>query len=321
VLADDFCLDDAVFHISTSIGIALFGPDPSNVESLLKQADLALYHAKDTGRNASCSYIPAMQAAVDSRARLEEGLRHALAAKEFVLHYQPQVDGEGRVIGAEALLRWQPAGGPMIPPGDFIPVAEEGGLIVPIGAWVLETACRQIALWGKSPATDHLRVAVNISAQQFRQPNFVDQVYAALSASGANPSRLKLELTESSILENVEEVMARMQALRAMGIGFSMDDFGTGYSSLAYLKQFPIEQLKIDQSFVRDIPGDPQNCAIAQAVIALGQSLNLNVIAEGVETEVQRDFLAAHGCRAYQGYLYGRPGPADAIEGMVGVAQ
>ncbi|MGE5386035.1 MAG: EAL domain-containing protein [Betaproteobacteria bacterium] len=308
-----FLLEGLASHIGASIGITLFHTATESVENLLKQADLALYQAKDAGRDTIRFYNPEMQAAVDARAALEAGLRRALAEQELILFYQPQVDAEGRLIGAEALLRWQIPNERMVPPGEFIPVAEASGLIVPIGSWVLATACRQIALWSKSAATRNLRVAVNISAEQFRQPDFVAQVSTALSASGADPTRLKLELTESSLIENMESVIFTMQTLRAKGIGFSMDDFGTGYSSLANLKRLPLEQLKIDQSFVRDIPADPDDCAIAHAIIALGQSLHLHVIAEGVETQAQRDFLASHGCRAYQGYLFGRPGPAEEI--------
>ncbi len=312
-LRQPFMLEDLASHIGASIGITLFHKSTESVENLLKQADLALYQAKDAGRDTIRFYSPEMQAAVDARAALEAGLRRALADQELVLFYQPQVDSDGRLIGAEALLRWRLPDGKMISPAEFIPVAEASGLIVPIGGWVLVTACRQIAAWAESPETRDLRIAVNISAEQFRQPDFVAQVGAALSASGADPTRLKLELTESSLIENMESVILTMHTLRARGIGFSMDDFGTGYSSLANLKRLPLEQLKIDQSFVRDIPADPDDCAIAHAIIALGQSLHLHVIAEGVETEAQRDFLSKHGCRAYQGYLYGHPGPADAV--------
>ena len=312
-LEEGYDLAGEACHISTSIGIAIFQRSTESVEVLLKQADLALYQAKDIGRNAIRFYSPTMQAAVDARAEMEAGLRHALANDEFILYYQPQVDGAGQLIGVEALLRWQPPGKEMVSPAVFIPVAEASGLIVPVGDWVLATACRQIAEWAGSPSTAELRVAVNISAEQFRHADFVAKVCAALAASGADPTRLKLELTESSIIEDIDKVMERMQTLKAMGIGFSMDDFGTGYSSLAYLKRLPLDQLKIDQSFIRDIPDDPHDCAIAQAVIALGNSLHLNVIAEGVENESQRLFLAANGCLAFQGYLFGRPGPASAI--------
>lgn len=312
-LGQEYVLQGAACHIGASIGIALFHHSAESAEGILKQADLALYQAKGAGRNTSRFYSPAMQAAVDSRAELETGLRRALANDEFMLYYQPQVDGDGHLIGAEALLRWQTPGGKMVSPGEFIPAAEASGLIVPIGNWVLAAACRQIAAWGRSPATRNLRVAVNISAQQFRQPDFVARVHAALEESGADPTRLKLELTESSVVDDIEQVLEWMHTLKSIGVGFSMDDFGTGYSCLANLKRLPLEQLKIDQSFVRDIPADPYDCAIAQAVIGLGNSLRLHVIAEGVETEAQREFLASLGCRAYQGYLFGRPGPAEAI--------
>lgn len=313
LLAAPFLLQGTPCHITVSIGITLLHDASESPESLLKQADLALYQAKDAGRNVGRFYTPALLAAVETRADMEAGLRRALAEDELVLYYQPQVNSDGQLIGVEALLRWLPPGKPMIPPTEFIPIAEHSGLILPIGNWVLTAACRQIAAWSASPATRDLRVAVNISAHQFRQPDFIAYVQAALQESGADPRRLKLELTESSVVDDMDNVIHIMHTLQAQGIGFSMDDFGTGYSSLANLKRLPIEQLKIDQSFVRDIPGDADDCAIARAVIALGQSLHLNVIAEGVETLAQRDFLASHGCRAYQGYLYGRPMPAAAL--------
>lgn len=315
-LGQPWFVKERVCHIGASIGITIFQDVAESVESLLKQADLALYQAKDAGRNTIRFYNPAMQFAVDARAALEAGLHRALAEDELVLFYQAQVDVEGQLIGAEALVRWQPPGRAMVSPAAFIPVAEQCGLILPIGNWVLATACRQIAAWAESPATSHLRVAVNISALQFRQADFVAQVRAALTASGAEPSRLKLELTESAVVEDVESIVRTMQTLQALGVGFSMDDFGTGYSSLANLKRLPLEQLKIDQSFVRDIPADPDDCAIARAVIALGQSLHLHVIAEGVETVAQRDFLASQGCLAFQGYLFGRPGLPESLEAL-----
>jgi diguanylate cyclase (GGDEF)-like protein/PAS domain S-box-containing protein len=296
-------------HITSSIGVTLFRSPGDGVEALLKQADLALYQAKDAGRDTSRFYNPTMQAAVDARAELEAGLRRALAEDELVLHYQPQVDADGGLIGAEALLRWQPPGQAMISPADFIPAAEDSGLIVPIGCWVLETACHQLADWAGSPATRDLLLAVNVSARQFRQPDFIEHVSRALQRSGAHPERLKLELTESLLLEDVEKVIRTMQTLKELGVGFSIDDFGTGYSSLAYLKRLPLDQIKIDQSFVRDIDHDADDRIIVQAIISLASNLGLHVIAEGVETVEQRDFLARNGCQAYQGYLFSRPMP------------
>lgn len=316
-LSTPFMLQGTPCHIAASIGITLFRDSRESPENLLKQADLALYQAKDAGRDTGRFYTPALQAVVEARAELEAGLRRALTDKELILYYQPQVDEKGRLIGVEALLRWQPPGKAMIPPAEFIPIAEHSGLILPIGNWVLAEACRQIAAWSASPLTRDIRVAVNISARQFRQPDFIAYVQTALLESGADPRRLKLELTESTLVDDMESVISTMRTLQAQGVGFSMDDFGTGYSSLANLKRLPIEQLKIDQSFVRDIPGDADDCAIARAVIALGQSLHLNVIAEGVETVAQRDFLASFGCRAYQGYLYGRPMSAATLYGLI----
>lgn len=304
-------------HITPSIGITLFRGQDKGADTLLKQADIALYQAKDAGRNTIRFYNAAMQAVVDMRVEMEAGLRRALAEGELLLHYQPQVDANGGMIGAEALLRWQPPGQAMVSPAVFIPVAEDSGLIVPIGSWVLDTACHQLAIWAKSPATRNLVLSVNISAGQFRQPDFIDQVKSALQHSGAHPAHLKLELTESLLLEDVEKVIRTMMALRNLGIGFAIDDFGTGYSSLAYLKRLPLDQLKIDQSFVRDIAVDADDRAIVTAIISLAGSLGLEVIAEGVETAAQRDFLAAHGCQAYQGYLYGKPGPADQIDQLI----
>ncbi|MDR3412459.1 MAG: EAL domain-containing protein [Formivibrio sp.] len=304
-------------HITPSIGITLFCNPKEDADTLLRQADLALYQAKDAGRNTIRFYNPRMQAVVDTRVEMEAGLRNALTSGEFMLHYQAQVDANNALIGAEALLRWQPHGQAMISPADFIPVAENSGLIVPIGCWVLDTACDQLAAWAHNPTTRNLVLAVNISAGQFRQPDFIDHIRSALQRSGAHPTRLKLELTESLLLEEVEKVIKTMMALKEIGIRFAIDDFGTGYSSLAYLKRLPLDQLKIDQSFVRDIAIDADDRAIVQAIISLASSLGLHVIAEGVETEAQRDFLAAHGCQAYQGYLFGRPAPADQIDKLI----
>ncbi len=316
-ICQPFTLKGEVRHITPSIGVTLFGSQGERTDALLKQADLALYQAKGAGRNTIRFYNSAMQAVVDVRVEMEAGLRRALAEKEFVLYYQPQVDAGGGLIGAEALIRWQPQGRAMVSPADFIPVAEDSGLIVPIGCWVLETACHQLAVWADSPDTRDIVLGVNISARQFRQVDFVEQVRMALQRSGAQPTRLKLELTESLLVEDVEDVISIMQTLKDLGIGFSIDDFGIGYSSLSYLKRLPLDQLKIDQSFVRDIVIDADDRAIVQAIISLAGSLGLHVIAEGVETEAQRDFLAAHGCQAYQGYLFGRPAPADQFDRLL----
>jgi len=299
-----------------SIGITLFSGQSDSIEELLKQADLAMYQAKTVGRNTLRFFDPEMQAAVTARAALEVELREALSQQQFILYYQPQVVGKGRLTGAEALVRWQHPRRGIVSPLDFVPLAEETGLILPLGQWVMETACKQLAKWATQPNTEDLTLAVNVSAHQFHQADFVEQVLAMLGSTGANPHRLKLELTESLLVSNVEGTIAKMSALKAHGIGFSMDDFGTGYSSLSYLKRLPLDQLKIDQGFVRDILIDPNDAAIAKMVIVLAESMGLTVIAEGVEIEAQRDFLAHHGCHAYQGYLFSRPVPLVEFEAL-----
>jgi len=302
------------YHCTASIGITLFGAGPENVEDLLKQADLAMYQAKDSGRNSIRFFDPGMQAKVTARAALAQDLREAIRDSQFLVHYQPQVRGQGRLTGAEALVRWQHPQRGIVLPAEFIVLAEETGLILPIGHWVLLTACRQLALWAREPSMADLTIAVNVSAQQFAQGDFVEQVLQVLSETNAQPQRLKLELTESLLIMNVDAVIEKMSALKNRGVGFSLDDFGTGYSSLAYLKMLPLDQLKIDQAFVRDVLVDGNDAAIAKTVVALGRSLGLNVIAEGVETAEQRDFLAECGCLAYQGFFYGRPMPVAEFE-------
>jgi len=311
---ETYRLDLYEYPCTPSIGIALFSPDDRNVDELLKRADLAMYDAKAAGRNGLRFFDPIMQTMISARAALETDLREDLKKGRLLLHYQPQVDHEGRLIGAEALARWPHALRGMVPPGEFIPVAESMGLILPLGAFVVEHACRQLASWSADPATERLTVAVNVSALQMRQKNFVEQVRAIIEETGANPHRLKFELTESTLVSNVEDVIAKMQKLRAIGISFSLDDFGTGYSSLSYLKRLPLDQLKIDRSFVKDVLVDSNDAAIAQMIIALAQTLGLSVIAEGVETEEQYAFLARHGQLNYQGYLFGRPLPPEDFE-------
>jgi diguanylate cyclase (GGDEF)-like protein/PAS domain S-box-containing protein len=304
---------DAAHHSTASIGATLFNGHPISIDSLMKQADLTMYKAKEAGRNTLRFFDPAMEVAVKARAALESDLRAAVEAKRFVLHYQAQVAG-GQVTGAEVLVRWKHAERGMVSPAEFIPLAEETGLILPLGHWVLETACAQLAVWATQPAMTHFTLAVNVSARQFSQPDFVDHVLAVLADTGANPRRLKLELTESILADNVQDIIEKMHALKAKGIGFSLDDFGTGYSSLSYLKRLPLDQLKIDQSFVRDVMVDANDAAIARTIVALAQSLGLGVIAEGVETEAQKDFLASSGCHAYQGYFFSRPLVLEAFE-------
>jgi diguanylate cyclase (GGDEF)-like protein/PAS domain S-box-containing protein len=307
----DLCGHD--YHSTPSIGVTLFMGHENSIEELLKRADLAMYQSKAAGRNTLRFFDPEMQLIVNTRATLEAELREAIRQNQFALHYQAQIDGTGQQIGAEALVRWQHPQRGLVAPADFIPLAEETGLILPLGHWVLETACLQLVAWANEPAMAHLCVAVNLSALQCRQTNFVDQVLAVLKQTGANPNKLKLELTESLLLDNVEDMATKMSSLKAHGISFSLDDFGTGYSSLSYLKRLPLDQLKIDQSFVRDLLTDSNDAVIARTIVALANSLGLAVIAEGVETQEQRDCLAAQGCHHYQGYLFGRPGPAATL--------
>ena len=298
-------------HSTASIGATLFMGTQIPLDDLLKQADLSMYKAKAAGRNAVRFFDPAMEVAVREHAALEDDFRVALVEQQFELHYQAQVTGERRVTGAEVLVRWRHPQRGIVSPAEFIPLAEETGLILLLGHWVLEAACKQLAIWADVADLSLLTVAVNVSAHQFRQDDFVEEVLAVLKNTGANPQRLKLELTESLLVHDVEEIIEKMFALKAKGIGFSLDDFGTGYSSLSYLKRLPLDQLKIDQSFVRDVLIDPNDAAIARTIVALGQSLGLGVIAEGVETLAQRDFLAGVGCHAYQGYLFSRPVPLE----------
>ena len=301
-----------VHHTTPSIGITLFIDSENTVDELLKQADIAMYQAKAAGRNTLRFFDPDMQAALAARAELETSLRRAIQEQQFVLHFQPQVDNLRGIIGAEALLRWQHPVRGMVSPAQFIPLAEETGLILPIGQWVLEDACARLTAWAGDPRSRDLHLSVNVSARQFHQEDFVDQVRQVLEDSGAPANRLKLELTESVVLDNVKDTIEKMQALKQLGVGFSMDDFGTGYSSLSYLTRLPLDQLKIDQSFVRNLPDSVNDAVVAQAIIILAQSLGLAVIAEGVETEAQRQFLDQHGCPVFQGYLFSKPvGLAD----------
>ncbi len=313
-LREPYHLSEVTYTSTASIGATLFRDKSGTFEELMKQADLAMYKSKAVGRNTVRFFDPAMEAAILERARLESDLRHSLAHENFVVFYQPQVAGAGRLIGAEALVRWRHPQRGLISPAGFIQVAEESGLILPLGIWVLKTACAQLARWEREPHKEHLTVAVNVSVSQFRQPGFVQQVIDTLESSGANPARLKLELTESLLVDDMPTVIEKMNTLKRRGVGFSLDDFGTGYSSLSYLKRMPLDQLKIDQSFVRDVLTDPSDAAIAKTIVALARSLDLSVIAEGVETQAQREFLAQNGCHDYQGYLFSPPLPIDDFE-------
>lgn len=313
-LSERFLLQEHTHQTSSSIGVVMFRGHQESLDALLKYADIAMYQAKQTGRNTIRFYDPDMQAVIDARLELEAALEAALRTDQLCLYYQIQVDAQQRALGAEVLMRWHHPQRGLVSPGEFIPLAEETGQIVAMGLWALRTACLQLKSWQRDRHTCDLTLAVNVSAKQFRMADFVDQVKQVLLETGAKPSHLKLELTESTVLENVEDTIAKMHELKLLGISFSMDDFGTGYSSLQYLKRLPLDQIKIDQSFVRDITTDPNDAAIVQTIIAMTEALGLNVIAEGVETEQQREFLELRGCHSYQGYLFGKPLPLKEFE-------
>lgn len=313
-VSQPFDLQGYEYHSSSSIGISLFLSHELTVDELLKRADTAMYQAKRSGRNAIRFFDPATHAAMEIRIALETDLRRALPENQLELYYQMQVNCVGGILGAEALLRWQHPERGMVSPAQFIPLAEETGLIVPIGLWVLETACRQLKTWECDPNLSHLQLAVNVSARQFHQPDFVDQVSALLAKTAIDPDKLKLELTESLVLGDINEAIFKMHALKKIGVHFSIDDFGTGYSSLAYLTQLPLDQLKIDQSFVRNVAVKPTDAVIVQTIIGMAVNLGIDVIAEGVETEEQRDFLESNGCFTYQGFLFGKPVPVEDFE-------
>jgi len=302
--------------ITASVGITIFRIQQERAEEVLQQADIAMYQAKAAGGDTARFFAPALQAAINARALMEEELRWAIGQEQFLVYYQPQVD-RGIVMGAEALVRWKHPRRSILPPAEFISLCEETGLILPLGDWVLETACRQLAAWADREETAPLSVAVNISARQLRQPEFVGKVLAALERTGANPSNLELELTESMLVENIDEVIAKMTELKLHGVRFSLDDFGTGYSSLSYLRRLPLDRLKIDRAFVRDILEDTCGGAIAQAIVSLSCAMGLPVLAEGVESEDQRDYLATLGCHVYQGYLFSRPVPVEEFEKLL----
>ena len=309
VLAQPLQYEGQSFETTASVGMVLFNADLQDLEQPLKHAEAAMYQAKAEGRNRAHFYDPQIQARLEESMRLQADLRQAVPLGQLRLHYQIQVDAQDRVIGVEALVRWLHPERGLVPPGQFIPLAEASDLILPIGGWVLHTACLQLRTWAQDERYAHLSIAVNVSARQFRQSDFVQQVRHELASSGAAPERLELELTESLVLEDVETTIAKMAELRALGVRFSLDDFGTGYSSLQYLKRLPIDQLKIEQSFVRDITTDANDAAIVNTIIAMGRALGLEVIAEGVETREQQAFLFGHGCSLYQGYFFARPLP------------
>lgn len=315
-LNQPYLLGEIQHRSSASIGVTLYKSDDTSIDDLMKQADLAMYKSKEAGRNGLSFFDPNMESALRERAGLEEDLRRGIEEKQFILYYQSQVDTHGLISGVEALVRWMHPQRGMVSPAEFIPVAEETALILPLGDWILNTACEQLASWSHFPEMEKMSIAVNVSAKQFSQSNFVSQVLLALKQSGANAKRLKLELTESILVQNVEDVIEKMAALKNAGVGFSLDDFGTGYSSLSYLKRLPLDQLKIDQSFVRDLLVDPNDAIICKSTIALAESMGLSVIAEGVETLQQRNALSEIGCNAYQGYWFSRPLPLAEFEAL-----
>ncbi len=316
-LARPYLFEGYEFHCSASIGAGVYCEHQETSEELLRHADIAMYHSKKAGRNTLRFFDPAMQAAVSIRAALEKDLRHALEQSQFLLFFQSQVNHDGEIIGAEVLVRWRHPERGLVSPQDFIPLAEDTGLILPIGQWVLDTACAQLKLWENTEATRHLQLAVNVSARQFRQTGFVEQVKQSITQHTINPALLKLELTETLVLDNVDDTIAKMSQLKEIGVRFSMDDFGTGFSSLAYLTQLPLDQLKIDQSFVRNMGVKPRDAIIVQTIIGMANNLVMEVIAEGVETEAQRAFLEEHGCPSCQGYLFSKPVPVEQFETLL----
>jgi len=314
VVNQPYYLDSYLYHSSTSIGVCLFRNQEITVDELLKRADIAMYQAKNAGRNTLRFYDPTMQAALEARAALESDLRVAIKENQFKLYYQVQVDHAGNVHGAEALTRWQHPQKGLVQPLQFIPLSEETGQILAIGQWVLNSACTQIKAWENNPLTRNLQIAINVSACQFHDPNFVAQVSEILKRHQVKPGQLKFELTESLVLGNVEEAVIKMQALKALGVGFSMDDFGTGFSSLSYLTKLPLDQLKIDQSFIRNMCMNDRDAVVVQTIIGMANNLGIEVIAEGVEQEEQRAFLEKHHCNLCQGYLFSEPLPLDKFE-------
>lgn len=313
-LAEPYLLGAHQLNVTPSLGVVLFEAFDDDSEELIKQADIALYSAKEAGRNQLCFFEAALQEETNQRAMILQDLRKVLERDELVLFYQPVVNTEQKTLGFEALVRWfHPERGP-ISPVDFIPLAEQSGLIIPIGAWILESACQQLAQWNRQPERAHWTLAVNVSARQFNQVGFAEQIQEVLQRTGARADRLRLELTESMLHDNIDSTIVKMETLRQLGIRFSLDDFGTGYSSLSYLKMLLLDQLKIDKSFVDDIFDDPSHAAIARTIMALAKSLDLNVVAEGVETQQQLDWLLENGCKAFQGYFFSHPLPINEVE-------
>jgi len=294
-------------HSAASLGIYFFDPEIDTVTEMLQRADMAMYQTKAQGKNNYSIFDPTMQTLLSRRASIEADLHRALRNEEFVLHYQPQVFANGQLKGFEALLRWQHPDRGLILPAEFISLAEETGLIVPISEWTLQQACQALVKWNEHTATAALCLSVNISIRHFRLPNFVETITKLIKDAGANPSLIKLELTESMLVDEVESAISKMMELKALGVRFSLDDFGTGYSSLSYLGNLPIDELKIDRSFFRNSATQEKDAAIIRTIAVLAQSLQLELIAEGVENQEQQAFLDAHGCHIYQGFLFGHP--------------
>lgn len=313
VLNKPYRIEATPYICTCSIGVILFNP-PASAEVLIQQAAAAMYQAKKAGRNTLQFYDPEIQKAISARAMLEDELRTAIEKKQFQLYYQVQVDGTGKAIGAESLIRWIHPERGLIPPMEFIPLCEETGLIISVGDWVLNAACAQLREWQKQPSTRDLVLAVNVSAKQFSQPDFVKKVVLALYRYDVPPMLLKLELTEGMLVQDIDETIGTMEKLCKMGVSFSLDDFGTGYSSLQYLKRLPLDQIKIDQSFVRDIVHDVHDKSIVRTIIAMANNMELNVIAEGVETKEQQQVLKNKGCTNFQGYYFGKPVPIDKFD-------
>jgi diguanylate cyclase (GGDEF)-like protein len=313
-LAEPYVLGTHIHRSSASLGVTLFCGNTVSVDEILKRADMAMYQAKSAGRNTLRFFDPTLQAGLNARLRMEQDLYRDLAQREFSLHYQPQVDAQGHCLGVEALVRWNHPQRGWISPLDFIPIAEDSGLIQPLGTWIMETACQQLVQWQTNPLTAGLSVSVNVSPRQFMRPSFVSDMISLLHATPLDPNKLVIEITESIFLDNLDAVVLKMVALQKYGLRFSLDDFGTGYSSLSYLKRLPLERVKIDASFVHDILTDPTDAAICQAIIVLGRSLKLTLVAEGVETSGQWQLLQEQGCHLGQGYLFAKAMPAPALQ-------
>jgi diguanylate cyclase (GGDEF)-like protein/PAS domain S-box-containing protein len=317
VIAQPWAEGGQEYGLSCSVGISRYPQDGDDPDELLRCADTAMYKAKASGRNTYHFYTSELNQAISARLELDSSLRHALERDEFRVHYQPRIDVEsGRIVGAEALIRWQCPGKGLIPPERFIPVAEETGLIIPIGEWILQEACRQNSAWQRV-GLPPISISVNLSPIQFRHAGLVQSVAAALSQAGLDPAYLELELTETLVMHDAERINVAMHALKALGVDIAVDDFGTGYSSLSYLKRFPVDRLKVDKSFVRDIDSDPDDAAIVRAIISLGHALGLKVVAEGVETPAHLEFLQRHRCNEVQGYYFSRPVPAAGMEALL----